>query len=455
MKLTASLDSLTLRALGDTARITTTAKDASGRDVTSQTSVGLTWLSLNANVVSVSSSGLVTALSNGRTNIIVTTGVNISDTVSVLVQQSPSAISISPESLSVATGTTAQLTASVTDANGVAIAGAPVSWSSTAPTVAAVDSHGMVTALSSGSAMIKATTSGPSGIASGDGPSMAAATVTGETSVSVAPSAPGLPGTVADLQVAAMTPTSVTLRWTQADDGAGKPASYALRYGTPNLSWGDAIATEAFLSGTKIGSTLTYTFSGLQAGTGYQFGLVAYRGTPNVDAVYGELSNMATASTSSQTTVVKTVIASPATATITALGAVVQLSATAKDGAGVAVPDVSFLWTSLNPTVATVDADGAVTGKVNGSAKVVVAATCCATADTVAITVSQQASKMILTPDSIGLTAGGTAQISASVRDSNDQPIAGAQVTWSSQDTTTAKVSASGLVTGRSGARRQ
>jgi hypothetical protein len=46
-----------------------------------------------------------------------------------------------------------------------------------------------------------------------------------------------------------------------------------------------------------VGETVDYTQQGLQSGTSYQFRLMSYRGTPNVDAVFGGFSNVVSVTT--------------------------------------------------------------------------------------------------------------------------------------------------------------
>ena len=101
-----------------------------------------------------------------------------------------------------------------------------------------------------------------------------------------------------DLKLVSVTESTATLRWTQVDDGAGAPAKYALRYGSPTISWGSAYPTEVSVAGTSVGAAQQYTFEGLQPGTTYQFRLVSYRGTLNQNAVFGPTSNTASGTTS-------------------------------------------------------------------------------------------------------------------------------------------------------------
>ena len=110
------------------------------------------------------------------------------------------------------------------------------------------------------------------------------------------------PGTVADLAVKSVGATSAVLAFTQVSDGAGHPATYQVRYAASPMGWGwggatvvDAGTCAGALKGDAIGRTLECTVEGLTTGKATDFRLVAYRGTLNVDAVYGELSTVATA----------------------------------------------------------------------------------------------------------------------------------------------------------------
>src|SRR5207248_7294352 len=97
--------------------------------------------------------------------------------------------------------------------------------------------------------------------------------------------------------------TAAPLSFTQVDDGTGQPAKYDVRYAVSPISWGSATSATSGscatpVAGTAIGSTLTCIVAGLKPSTNYGFQLVAFRGTLNVAAVFGGLSNVATATTS-------------------------------------------------------------------------------------------------------------------------------------------------------------
>ena len=115
----------------------------------------------------------------------------------------------------------------------------------------------------------------------------------------VSPTAPPpeSPGTITDLAVAAVTPDSVTLAFTEVDDGTSRSASYDFRYSVAPISWGSALAVPRGscatpVTGTTIGAHHRCSVLGLTAGTSYQFQVVAFRGTLNRDAVFGGLSNV-------------------------------------------------------------------------------------------------------------------------------------------------------------------
>ena len=183
------------------------------------------------------------------------------------------------------------------------------------------------------------------------------------------------PGTVTDLTAAVTGSTSVTLSFTQVDDGTGQPAKYNVRYAVAPISWGSATSTTngtcaTPVAGTATGSQLTCTVLGLTPATNYGFQLVAFRGTMNMNAVYGNLSNTVSATTTASgpppPAPVATVSVSPASSTML-VGATVQLSATTRDANNNVLTGRVVTWASANPGVASVNSTGLVTGVGAGS----------------------------------------------------------------------------------------
>ncbi|HET9387141.1 MAG TPA: fibronectin type III domain-containing protein, partial [Gemmatimonadales bacterium] len=116
------------------------------------------------------------------------------------------------------------------------------------------------------------------------------------------PPPPTDPGTVTNLAVAGVTDSSVTLSFTEVNDGAGAPADYFMRFGVAPMSWGSATDVDRGscrvpIEGSTIGTSRSCTVSGLTPNTAYQFQLVAFRGTLNADAEFGGLSNVASGTT--------------------------------------------------------------------------------------------------------------------------------------------------------------
>ena len=111
-------------------------------------------------------------------------------------------------------------------------------------------------------------------------------------------------GSVNDLSVTDVGPTGLTLRFTEVEDGAGRPARYDVRFDLPPLAWGAALpiveGTCKMLEGSQVGVVKSCTVLGLSPSTDYEFQLVPYRGTLNVDAVFRPRSNVVAARTLAQ-----------------------------------------------------------------------------------------------------------------------------------------------------------
>jgi N-acetylneuraminic acid mutarotase len=114
---------------------------------------------------------------------------------------------------------------------------------------------------------------------------------------------PGSPGTVTDLTVAEVTLNSVTLSFTEVNDGLGQPARYVVRYAEPPIAWGSATtvtegtcATPVF--GQGVGARLTCTVLGLAPSATYEFQVAAYRSTLGLVEIFGNPSNVAQGTTS-------------------------------------------------------------------------------------------------------------------------------------------------------------
>ena len=146
--------SLTLTNAGDTAKLQATVSPSNA------TYKSVTWTSSNTEVATVNSSGVVTAVGNGTATITVTTadGSNKTSSCEVTVNMPVQAtgVTLNQTSLTLTSeGQVAKLQATVLPSD------APiksVTWTSSNPSVATVNSNGLVTAVSNGEATITVTT---------------------------------------------------------------------------------------------------------------------------------------------------------------------------------------------------------------------------------------------------------------------------------------------------------
>lgn len=125
----------------------------------------------------------------------------------------------------------------------------------------------------------------------------------------------------------------------------------------------------------------------------------------------------------------------------------VQLSIVGKTQAGVDVPNVRVGWTSLDPSVATVDDNGLVKSRCANKATSVIARTFTDRADTIAINVTAPAFTLRMNPEVASVQRGATRQLDARVIDELGNESSASGITWTTSDASRATVSASGVVT--------
>ena len=147
----------TLFSVDDTLRLTAEALDTNGNTIPG---VDFTWTSDNEASASVDANGLVTALKTGSAEISATAG-DITNFAAVTVAQLAVEVVVAPAEFTLnAIGATVQVTAEALDKNGNLVVDAFYTWTSTNPSVATVDSNGLVTAVGAGRTEIKAKAGG-------------------------------------------------------------------------------------------------------------------------------------------------------------------------------------------------------------------------------------------------------------------------------------------------------
>lgn len=144
--------------------------------------------------------------------------------------------------------------------------------------------------------------------------------------------------------------------------------------------------------------------------------------------------------------VAATVTVNPPSASLSAIGETVRLSADVRDGDGRALAGAAVSWSSSDASVAEVGTSGQVMAAGNGTATI--RATTGSVSGTATVTVAQVVSTVALTPAADTLVEADTLRLSAQASDANGHAVEGAAFEWASSDTLVAVVDDSGLATG-------
>ncbi|EHJ01974.1 Ig domain protein group 2 domain protein [Clostridium sp. DL-VIII] len=411
---------------GGTTQLTATVTPNNTTDKT------VTWSSSDENIATVDANGLVTAKADGAVVITVKTndGSNVQNTYNVSISGQTdvktTGITIDGTDTITAQNGTTQLTATVNPSDAT---DKTVTWSSSDNTIATVDSNGLVTAKSDGSVDITATANDGSGISSTKTISVSGQTVvtpptdvkvtgisiSGNDTISTKDGTTQLTATVNPSNA-----TDKTVTWTSSDNTIATVDSNGLVTAKADGSV-DIKATAN--DGSNISSTKTISVSGQTVVT------------PPTDVKVTEItiSGGSSISTKGETLTLTTDI-NPSDAT-----------------------DKSATWTSSDDTIATVDNNGVVTAKADGSVDITATANDGSNiSSTKTITVSGQS--VVTPPTDVKVTGitisggsgistkGGTTQLIANVSPSNATD---KTVTWSSSDNSIATVDSNGLVTAK------
>jgi len=337
--------------VGQTADFTATANWSNGTSTVPYDS-SVTWTTNLPNVATVNSAGVVTAVAAGSA--ILTASANgLNTTAAITVSTSSptlTSITLNPISSALNIGQTVDIAATGHLSNGTTDSpyDTRVTWTSSAPAVATVDSIGVVTAQTAGTTTITASASGVSGTA----------TIT----VNAGP-----------------TVTSISL----------DPASATLNVGqtvdiTSTANWSNGTSTVPY------DSNLAWTSSAPSVATVNAGGVVTAvaAGSTTITARLGSVSRTAAITVSATAPTLTSITLNPTTATGSA-GQTMDITATGhfSDGSVVTPYDAQVAWASSAPTVATVNASGFVTAVWRGTA--LITATKGALSATCTVTVNQ------------------------------------------------------------------
>lgn len=337
---------------------------------------------------------------------------------------------------------TLTIAATLIDATGSVLSGRTISWSSNAAAVAGVSTSGLVTALSAGTAAIIATSEGKS----------SAATITVRDGLFVGPAggqAVGGGGSVTLVIPANAVTSNIPITISQF----ATPPDPKLVTGT---AYEFGPAGTAFSQGVTI--RIRYSAAQVPPGTSASLFRLGRLVGNTWTEIPGSSVDVATETVSGQTTSfsvygivlapapVASVGISPPTASV-GVGTTLQLNTTLRDAANNVLTDRTVTWTSSNSAIASVGTStGIVTGVAAGG-PVTITATSEGMSGTAQITVTAAVNTVTVTPATNNLQINGTVQLTATLRDVNNNILTDRVVTWSSGNQAIATVSSTGLVT--------
>ena len=380
-----------------TQAMTATAYSAQGAVLTGR---AVTWRSSNSEVASISTSGEVTGVRAGTTTISAVVD-GITGTASVMVVPAVVArVAITPVDPSLLVGGTLSATATAYDAAGNTITGRAVTWSSSNTGVASVGAAGLVTAISAGTTVITGTVDGVSGTTTVTVSAIPAAsvTVTPATASVIMGNSRELKATVKDGQGNVLTGRAVS--WSSSN-----PAKVT-------------VTSAGVITAVALGpATITASVEGVQ-------------GTADITVI---------------PVPVATVSVTPA-APVIYLGSTQQMTAVAKDADGNVLTGREVVWTSSSSTTATISSGGLVTPVAVGTTTITATVGGVQGSTTASIKVVPVAT-VTVAPTSVTLAVGETQQFTATAKDANGNVLTGRTVSWSTENSTMASVSAGGLLT--------
>jgi uncharacterized protein YjdB len=312
---------------GASSQLSVTARNRQGSEVPLRS---VDWRSSDTTVARVTS-GTVRALKAG-TALISATFDNLADTVTATITSVAApvdSIALSPASAKLVVGQELSLAAEPMTADGVALTGLQVSWSSSNSAIATVTSSGRVTGVKAGDVVIKASTGGK----------------TGEAALTVQP----VPAIAVASVVLSPSPITVT---------AGQTVQLSA---TTKAADGTALSGRTMTWASSNAKVATVSSNGLLTGVG--------AGTAAISVISEGRADTASAEVAPSVVPVASVAMNDSEATL-AVGDSKQLVATPKDADGKALTGRTISWATSRSSVATVSTSGLVKAVAAGSATV-------------------------------------------------------------------------------------
>ena len=358
----------------------------------------VTWKSSDKKIATVSSSGKITAKNTGKVTITATTsnGKKATCTVTVKAAVAPTGVKLNKTKATVEAGKSITLKATVEPSNAT---NKNVTWKTSDKTIATVDSKGKVITFKTGTVKITAKTSNGK---------KATCTITVKSKIAV---------------------SSIELSSTKKTIQVGKTAKLTVKIKPSNAS----------------NQTIQWTSSNTSVAVVNASGEITAikEGTAKITAKSNN-GKTATCTVTVKTTVPVSSVTLSSTKKTIQVGKTASLTATIKPSNAT---NKKVTWTSSNTGVATVDSNGKVTAKKEGTATITVKSTNGKKA-TCTVTVKKKIpiSSISLDKTKATIKVGKTLTLKATIKPSNATVKA---ITWKSTNTSVITVSSSGKVTAK------
>ena len=353
-------------------QLAATPKDAGGTVLTDRP---IRWDADNSGVFAVSPNGLLTGVRPGTGELTVTADDSVQRKVPVTV--TAGGVTVAPNPASVAVNGTAQLTATVTDANGAPITNQTIAitWSSGSTGIATVDANGVVTGRAVGQAAITAAGGGASG----------------QVTVNVVS------------QVLNLLPSNPTIQAARTVQLTAENVLGVVTWGSSDNNIA-AVSAGGLVTGQRPGTATITATSGVQSGR------------TSVTVTAGRVD----------------VTPNPASVP---KGETLQLTAVVRNADGAPIPNVPISWDSNNLGAATVNSStGAITAVAEGQATITASGGGARGTGLVTVTPALVGS-IELSPLPQGAIYPGTAfQLTATVKDARGNPLANRVVSFQSSN---------------------
>ena len=312
-------------------------------------------------------------------------------------------VAVAPLSGEIPLGTSRQLAANVLDASGNAIAGRPVTWSSSNSSIATVSVTGLVSAVALGRVTITAAVEGKSGTSTID-------VVDPVATVRITPLVPPT------LRVGGKVQLTATPLNAAGQPLTGRPVNWTST--NPNVA---SVSASGEVTALGVGtSTIIAEIDQRQGQVGVTVTLIP----------------------------IGTVTLTPSTVSMFR-GEQRQLTLTSTDSTGATITNYqgrNVVFNSTNLPVVQVTAQGVIFGADSGKANVT-ATVDQVTSNVVAVTVALvPVNNITVNPNPGSVKVGNTLQMQAILRDANGNILVGRPVVWTVSDTTRATISPAGVI---------